>query len=48
MTLRGLVASIDGTTVHQVSRRAPASDAEAMGIDAGRELRALAGPNLFK
>jgi hydroxymethylbilane synthase len=47
LTLRGRVANIDGTVVHDVARRGPASEAEAMGDDAGRELRAVAGPNFF-
>lgn len=47
MTLRGLVASPDGAVSHSVSRQGPVSDALAMGDDAGRELRALAGPNFF-
>jgi len=47
LTLRGRVANIDGTVVHDVARRGPASEAEAMGDDAGRELRAIVGPNFF-
>ncbi len=47
LTLRGRVANLDGTIVHDVTRRGPADDAEAMGADAGRELRAIVGPNFF-
>jgi len=47
LTLRGRVANIDGTVIHDVARRGPASEAEAMGDDAGRELRAIVGPNFF-
>ena len=47
LTLRGRVATLDGTIVHDVARRGPAGEAEAMGDDAGRELRAVAGPNFF-
>ena len=47
LTLRGRVANIDGTVVHDIARRGPASEAEAMGDDAGRELRAIVGPNFF-
>ena len=47
LTLRGRVATLDGTVVHDVARRGPADDAEAMGADAGRELRERAGPNFF-
>jgi hydroxymethylbilane synthase len=47
LTLRGRVANLDGTIVHDVTRRGPASEAEAMGDDAGRELREIVGPNFF-
>ena len=47
LRLRGLVASPDGQTSHSVSREGSVSDAAAMGRDAGEELRALAGPNIF-
>ena len=45
--LRGLVASHDGRAVHEVTRSAPAEDAEEMGIDAGRSLRKQIGPDFF-
>ena len=45
--LRGLVASQDGRTVHEVTRSAPAAEAEEMGIDAGRTLREQIGPDFF-
>jgi len=47
LTLRALIARPDGTRSHSVSRRGPVSDAAAMGTDAGRELRARAGPEFF-
>ncbi len=47
LTLRGRIANLDGTVVHDVARRGPVGDAEAMGADAGRELREAAGPNFF-
>jgi hydroxymethylbilane synthase len=47
LTLRGRVANIDGTIVHDVTRRGPASEAQAMGTDAGSELREIVGPNFF-
>lgn len=47
LSLRGLVASPDGAVSYTVSRRGLASDAAAMGRDAGEELRALAGPDIF-
>ncbi len=45
--LRGLVAKPDGSASHTASRRGPAADATALGADAGRELRAAAGPGFF-
>ncbi len=45
--LRALVALPDGSTAHRVERRGPANDAEALGRDAGAELRATAGPAFF-
>ncbi len=45
--LRGLVAKPDGSAAHTASRRGPAADAAALGADAGRELRAAAGPGFF-
>ncbi|MDA0662237.1 MAG: hydroxymethylbilane synthase [Proteobacteria bacterium] len=47
LRLRGLVASHDGTTVHEVTRDGPAATAEAMGVDAGRSLRDHMGPDFF-
>jgi hydroxymethylbilane synthase len=47
LQLRGLVASHDGRTVHEVTRRAPVAEAEAMGIDAARALRDHMGSDFF-
>ena len=47
LRLRGMVASPDGRTSHAVSREGTVSEAAALGRDAGEELRALAGPNIF-
>ncbi len=47
MRLRALVAMPDGTAVHRVERHGSAGDAEALGRDAGGELRAAAGPDFF-
>ena len=44
---RGLIARPDGSEHHSAERRGPAADAAAMGVDAGNELKALAGPGLF-
>jgi hydroxymethylbilane synthase len=48
MTLRGLVAKADGSEFFETARTGPASDAEAMGTDAGEELRRRAGPGFFE
>ncbi len=45
--LRALVALPDGSQAHRAERRGPASDAEALGRDAGAALRAAAGPAFF-
>ena len=44
---RGLIARPDGSEHHRAERRGPAAEAEALGRDAGEELRALAGPGFF-
>jgi len=43
MTLRGLVATPDGVTLHRAARAGSLADAGRLGADAGRELRMLAG-----
>ena len=47
MWLRALVARPDGSEVIATERRGPAPTGEAMGIDAGEELRRRAGPDFF-
>ena len=47
MLLRGLISSPDGARVYETERRGPATEARAMGRDAGRELLELAGPGFF-
>ena len=47
LTLRGLVARPDGSKIFETTRSSPAADAEAMGRDAGEELRRRAGPGFF-
>ena len=47
LTLRGLIARPDGSEVFETARSGPAADAEAMGRDAGEELRRRAGPGFF-
>ena len=47
LTLRGLIARPDGSEVFETARSGLAADAEAMGRDAGEELRRRAGPGFF-
>jgi len=47
ISLRGLIISPDGRTIHATSRAGHRNDAEAMGKDAGEELLAIAGPGFF-
>ncbi|MDA1090449.1 MAG: hydroxymethylbilane synthase [Proteobacteria bacterium] len=48
LTLRGLVARADGSEILETTRSGPFSDAEALGRDAGEELRRRAGPDFFE
>ncbi|MHA1536219.1 MAG: hydroxymethylbilane synthase [Alphaproteobacteria bacterium] len=45
--LRALIATPDGVTVHRARRTGSAAEAEALGRDAGDELRAAGGPGFF-
>lgn len=47
LILRGEVLRPDGSERHATHREGPLSDAVAMGLDAGEELKALAGPGFF-
>ena len=47
MSLRGLIISPDGRTIHATSRNGLRADGEAMGTDAGKELLGIAGPGFF-
>jgi len=47
MFFRAMVALPDGSLRFDAERRGPVADAEAMGRDAGRELRDRAGPEFF-
>jgi hydroxymethylbilane synthase len=47
LSFRGLIVSPDGVTVHETTRSGTASDAAAMGTDAGEELLKVAGPGFF-
>ena len=47
LALKVLIAKPDGSALFDTRRRGPAAEAEAMGKDAGRELRKAAGPGFF-
>lgn len=47
LMLRGLIVTPDGGTAHETNRSGPASEAAALGADAGAELKRRAGPNFF-
>ena len=45
--LRGLIAKPDGSELIATERRGPPADAEAMGRDAGDELKRRGGPGFL-
>lgn len=45
---RGLILTPDGSRFHETERHGAPGEVMAMGDDAGRELRALAGPEFFQ
>jgi hydroxymethylbilane synthase len=47
LRLRGLLLEPDGSRVYEAERAGAAGEAEAMGRDAGEELRRAAGPDFF-
>ena len=47
ITLRAMVLTPDGKTVHETRHQAAAKDAPRLGRDVGEELLKLAGPNFF-
>jgi hydroxymethylbilane synthase len=47
LSFRGMILSPDGRKVFETSRAGLAADAEALGTDAGRELKRRAGPDFF-
>jgi hydroxymethylbilane synthase len=47
ISFHGLIAKPDGSEVHECRREGALADAVALGIDAGRELRARAGAGFF-
>jgi len=48
VSLRGLVATPDGTRLERMSQRAPAADAEAMATELGLALKSAIGPGAFE
>lgn len=44
---RGIIIKPDGSVAHEAERRGSAGDAEALGLDAGRELAGRGGPDFF-
>ena len=48
LRLRGLILTPDGSQWHETARDGLPGEAEAMGRDAGGELRARAGPHFFE
>ena len=47
LRLCALIARPDGSVCHRATRKGPTSDAEALGSDAGAELKAAGGPDFF-
>ncbi len=48
LNFRGQILTPDGTISHETQREGIARDAEAMGVDAAKELLRLGGANFFK
>jgi hydroxymethylbilane synthase len=46
IAFRGMALLLDGSDVFEARREGAVGDAEALGRDAGEEVRALAGPRL--
>jgi hydroxymethylbilane synthase len=47
LRFRGIIVKPDGSVAHEVERRGPPGDAEAVGADAGAELKRRGGPDFF-
>jgi len=47
LAFRGLIVRPDGSEAFETSRSGTIQDADALGRDAGRELKARAGPDFF-
>jgi len=48
VTFRGLILTPDGRRFHETQRQGPVTEALSLGDDAGRELKAIAGPEFFR
>ena len=48
LRFRGAILSPDGRQCHEAERRGTIADATAMGEDAARELKSMAGPDFFQ
>jgi len=48
LRFRGVIAKTDGSAALEVTREGAGADAAALGADAGRELKARAGPGFFE
>ncbi len=46
LSLRVQALTLDGAKVFETMRSGPAADGPAMGLDAAREIRSMAGPDL--
>jgi hydroxymethylbilane synthase len=47
LRFRGIIVKPDGSEAHEVERRGALGDAEAIGADAGGELKRAGGPGFF-
>jgi hydroxymethylbilane synthase len=47
LRFRGMILKPDGSQAHETAREGRAEDAVALGVDAGRELKARGGPDFF-
>lgn len=48
LSMRAMIASRDGSTIHQTSRRGKIADAVMMGNDAAQELKRIGGAHFFE
>ena len=47
VSFRGMILTSDGSRYHETRRQGLAADAQALGDDAGRELKSVSGPDFF-